>query len=102
MNNYYAICGFLSGGILVYLFNNYKINNLEKKIKELEETNMNLIEHLMFLDSTPHNSTPHNSTSHNSTSHNSISHNSTYKKNIIKYNDFYYNYKINSEDNFIE
>jgi len=55
-NIYYGLCGFLSGGILIYLFRQYKINNLEKKIKELEETNINLIEHMMFMDSTPCNS----------------------------------------------
>ena len=55
-NTYYGLCGFLSGGILVFLFNNYKIHNLEKKINELEKINENLVEHLILLDSTPCNS----------------------------------------------
>ena len=52
-NSYYGLCGFLSGGILLFLLSQYKISNLEKRIKELEETNINLIEHIMLFDSTP-------------------------------------------------
>lgn len=52
-NSYYGFCGFLSGGIFIFLLSQYKIINLEKRIKELDETNTNLIEHLMLLDSTP-------------------------------------------------
>jgi hypothetical protein len=52
-NSYYGLCGFLSGGILIYLFSQYKISNLEKRIKELEKTNVNLIEYIMLLNSTP-------------------------------------------------
>lgn len=51
-NNCYAIFGFLSGGIFMYFLNSYKINYLEKKIKELEETNIYLLNNMMILDST--------------------------------------------------
>lgn len=75
-NSYYGLCGFLSGGILVFLLNYYKISNLEKKIKELEETKINLIEHLMYLDSP--------------------SCNSTHRKKATNPNNYYSNYEIHS------
>lgn len=55
-NYNFAIYGFLSGGLLVYMFYKYKTLDLEKKIDKLEKINSNLIEHMMYLDSTPCNS----------------------------------------------
>lgn len=81
-NSYYGLCGFLSGGILVFLLNQYKISTLEKRIKELEETNVNLIENLMLFDSTPYDS--------------------SYKKKVDKHNNYYNNYKTQSEDDITE
>lgn len=55
INYYYTLCGFLSGGLLMFIFTTYKINQLKMKINELEETKTNLLEHLMILDSSPYN-----------------------------------------------
>lgn len=81
-NCFCGLCGFLSGGILVFLLNQYKISNLEKKIKELEETKINLIEHMMLLDSTPCNS--------------------TYKNKANKLNNYYSDYGTHTDEDIIE
>lgn len=82
VNCYCGLCGFISGGILVFLLNQYKTSNLEKKIKELEETNINLIEQLMLLDSTPCDL--------------------SYKKKAVRPNNYYSDYRTHTDEDITE
>jgi len=54
-NFFYFISGILFGSIFTYLLYKNKINLLNNKITYLEEKNLNLTEHLMYLDSSPYN-----------------------------------------------
>lgn len=47
------ISGILIGGSCIYFFNQIKIKKMENEIDELEQKNLNLLEQLMYFDSTP-------------------------------------------------
>jgi|688.fasta_scaffold797123_2 hypothetical protein len=56
-NNYFLfISGILVGSSFIYLFNLYDATKLKNDIVRLEETNKNLLEQLMYMDSTPYQS----------------------------------------------
>jgi hypothetical protein len=47
------ISGVLVGGSCIYFLNQIKIKKMENKIYELKEKNLDLLEQLMYFDSTP-------------------------------------------------
>ncbi len=81
-NFFYFITGMLFGGSYIYLLEkkkihllNNEVNLLKNKISYLEEKNFNLIDHLMYLDSSPYDSYNYNYYKNTNKNNNNINNN---------------------------